>query len=389
MELGLKEKRTIVRCAVIGIGSMGKKYAEMIDSGKIDGLTLAAVCCRSAENAEWAALNLGRSVRICRTEDMLYEDLQSFDAVLVVTPHKLHPAMAIRALQAGKHVMCDKPAGITTADAEAINKAAERSGKVFAMMCHQRTYAQYRKIKQLLEEQSIGQITRVSLENSNYFRTQYYHRSGSWRSSWNGEGGGALINQGYHLLDMWQYLFGLPESVYANIPFGKYNDFDVDDEATLVMDYPQKMTGIFVLSTGEGSQTERLEIIGTAGKMLLDGQKLQVTHFNCDVREYSKRAQVTSRQELRETMEEYQFGDPDQAYETMLKNFADAIRDGEHLIAPGIESSDTLALVNAAYLSAWQGKRIFLPVDMEQYNAILHDKAEKEKRAEENGKKKS
>lgn len=115
--------------AVIGIGSMGKKYAAMIDSGKIDGLTLAAVCCRSAENAEWAASSLGHSVRICRTENMLYEDSQSFDAVLVVTPHKLHPTMAIRALQAGKHVMCDKPAGITTADAEAINEAADRSGK--------------------------------------------------------------------------------------------------------------------------------------------------------------------------------------------------------------------------------------------------------------------
>lgn len=378
MELNLEEKRTTVRCAVIGIGSMGKKYAAMIDSGKIDGLALAAVCCRSAENAEWAASNLGRSVRICRSEDILYEDMQSFDAVLVVTPHKLHPAMAIRALQAGKHVMCDKPAGITTADAEAINEAANRSGKVYAMICHQRTYGQYRKIKQLLDEQSIGRITRVILENSNFFRTQYYHNSGDWRSSWDGEGGGALINQGYHLLDMWQYLFGLPKSVYADIPFGKYNDFDVDDEATLVMDYPEKMTGVFVLTTGEGSRTERLEIVGTAGKILLDGQKLQVAHFNCDVREYSKKAQVTSRQELCETVEEHQFGNPEQAYEMMLKNFADAILNGERLIAPGIESADTLALVNAAYFSAWQGERIYLPVDMEQYIAILHDKAEKE-----------
>lgn len=367
-----------IRCAVIGIGSMGKKYAAMIDSGKIDGLTLAAVCCRSTENAEWAASNLGRSVRIYRSEDMLYEDSQSFDAVLVVTPHKLHPAMAIRALQAGKHVMCDKPAGITTADAEAINEAAKRSGKVYAMMCHQRTYAQYRKIKQLLEEQSIGQITRVLLENSNFFRTQYYHHSGNWRSSWNGEGGGALINQGYHLLDMWQYLFGLPKSVYANIPFGKYNDFDVDDEATLIMDYPDKVTGVFVLSTGEGSRIERLEIIGTEGKILLDGQRLQVVHFSCNVQEYSKKAQVTSRQELCETTEEYQFENPEHAYEIMLKNFANAILNGERLIASGIESADTLALVNAAYLSAWQEKRIFLPVDMEQYIAILHDKEKKE-----------
>lgn len=378
MKLDIEEKGKPVRCAVIGIGSMGKKYASKIGSGKIDGLTLTAVCCRSAQNAEWAAANLEPSVGIYRSEDMLYEASQSFDAVLIVTPHKQHPAMAVRALQAGKHVMCDKPAGITTADAHMINEAAGRSEKVFAMMCHQRTYAQYRKIKELLEEQVIGQLTRISLENSNYFRTQYYHRSAGWRSSWNGEGGGLLINQGYHLLDMWQYLFGLPQSVYADIPFGKYNDFAVDDEATLVMDYPGKMTGLFVVSTGEGSRTERLEITGTKGRILLDGQKLQLTRFDCDVREYAKKAQVTSRQELHETVEEYQFGIPEQAYETMLQNFADAILRGERLIAPGTEGADTLELVNAAYLSAWQGKKIFLPVDREQYISALHEKEESE-----------
>lgn len=378
MKLNEEEKGKIVRCAVIGIGSMGKKYAAMIGSGKIDGLILAAVCCRSEENAAWAAANLEPSVRICRGEDMLYEASELFDAVLIVTPHKQHPAMAVRALQAGKHVMCDKPAGVTTADAYRINEAARCSQMLFAMMCHQRTYAQYRKIKQLLEEHAIGKLTRVSMENSNYFRTQFYHHSGSWRSSWNGEGGGVLINQGYHLLDMWQYLFGLPQSVYANIPFGKYNDFDVDDEAALIMEYPGKMTGLFVVSTGEGSRTERLEITGTAGRILLDGQKLQLTRFDCDVREYAQKAQVTSRQELHETVEEYQFGNPERPYETMLQNFADAILKGERLIAPGAEGADTLELVNAAYFSAWQGKKVFLPVDGKQYMAALHEKEEKE-----------
>lgn len=377
-KIKFEERRRDIRCAIIGIGSMGKKYASIIESGKIHGLTLAAVCCRSRENIAWAKSNLNPSVRICNSEDMLYEDEQSFDAVLVVTPHKLHPAMSVRALNAGKHVMCDKPSGITVRDADAINQAANGSGKVFAMMCHQRTYAQYKKIKQLLKEQAIGQITRVNLENSSFFRTQYYHSSGNWRSSWNGEGGGALINQGYHLLDMWQYLFELPTSVYADIPFGKYNDFHVDDEVTIVMDYPGKMTGLFVLSTGEGSCTERLEIVGTAGRILLDGKKMSLVRFDCDVREYSAKAQVTSRQNLRETVEEYQFGDTEQAYEIMLQNFADAILNGEELIAPGTEGANTLALVNAAYFSAWQEKKVLLPIDMEQYLSILHDKEEKE-----------
>lgn len=121
-----------------------------------------------------------------------------------------------------------------------------------------------------------------------------------------------------------------------------------------------------------------MEIVGTAGRILLEGLKLSLTRFDCDIREYSAKAQVTSRQELHETVEEYEFSDSGQAYEIMLKNFADAILKGERLIAPGTESADTLELINGAYLSAWQGKRISLPVDMELYYSILHEKEEKE-----------
>ena len=367
-----------VRCAVIGIGTMGKKYAQMIGSGKIEGLTLSAVCCRSGQNADWAKNNLPQNILICRSEDELYENLQSFDAVIIVTPHKCHPGMSIRALKAGKHVMCDKPAGATVADALSVNEVAARTDRVYAMMCHQRTYAQYIKIKELLNGCAIGHITRIMLENSSYFRTRLYHKSGSWRSSWTGEGGGALINQGYHLLDMWQYLFGLPKSVYASIPFGKYNDFQVDDEATLIMEYPEKTTGSFIISTGEGASAERLEIIGTKGRILLDKNKLTLSQFDCDTREYLKKAQVTSREELKEFTQEFTFGENENAYEIMLKNFADAILCGEKVIAPGSESADALSLVNGAYLSAWTGKKVTLPLDNTKYLCELKKREEAE-----------
>ena len=367
-----------VRCAVIGIGSMGKNYAKMIGSGKIEGLTLSAVCCRSQENADWARNNLPANIVICRSEDELYGISNGFDAVLIVTPHKCHPPMAIRAFKAGKHVMCDKPAGTTVADALSINEAASRTDKVYAMMCHQRTYAQYIKIKELLNERAIGKVTRVMLENSGFFRTRFYHKSGSWRSSWKGEGGGALINQGYHLLDMWQYLFGLPTSIYAQIPFGKYNDFKVDDEATIIMEYPEKMTGTFIISTGEGSSTERLEIVGTTGRILLDKNKLTLSRFDCDTQEYSKYAQVTSRQELKESIQEFIFEEDDKAYEIMLKNFANAVLCGEKVIAPGEDSADTLSLVNGAYLSAWKGEKLSLPIDLSEYFSELEKREKSE-----------
>ena len=367
-----------VRCAIIGIGSMGKKYAQMIGGGKIEGLNLSAVCCRSPENADWAKKNLPETVEICRSEDELYKKQSLFDAVIIVTPHKCHPAMSIRALNAGKHVMCDKPAGATVADALKINEVASRTDRIYAMMCHQRTYPQYIKIKELLNSHSIGRITRIMLENSSFFRTRFYHKSGSWRSSWKGEGGGALINQGYHLLDMWLYLFGLPKSLYACIPFGKYNDFQVDDEATVLMEYPQKVTGTFTISTGEGASTERLEIIGTKGRILLEGTKLTLSEFDCDTTEYAKVAYVTSREELKESRRVYDFEEICNAYEIMLKNFAKAILYKEKVIAPGRESADVLSLVNGAYLSAWKGKKVTLPLDNAEYLSELQKKEKSE-----------
>ena len=367
-----------VRCAIIGVGTMGKKYALMISGGQVKGLSLAAVCCRGESSARWAAENLKGAV-ICRNEAELYGHSQLFDAVLVVTPHKSHPAIAVRAFEEGKHIMCDKPAGVTVSDAQAIDCAARASGKVYAMMCHQRTYPHYIKIKQLLSGGEIGQIKRINLENSGFFRTKFYHRSANWRSSWTGEGGGALINQGYHLLDMWRFLFGMPLSVYADIPFGKYNDFAVDDEATLLMDYPGKTTGTFIISTGEGCPTERLEIVGTRGKILLDGYRLTVTKTDCDVCEYAAAAQVNSSEGLKYSAEEFTFAPPENAYITMLENFANAVMYGEKPIADGFDGADTLSLINAAYLSAWQGKKITLPVDMGEYIALLHERESAEK----------
>ncbi len=372
-----------IRCALIGIGTMGRRYALMLNEGRIEGLCLSAVCCHSDASRRWAAEHLTGSVRICESEEELYSRPDSFDAVLVVTPHRLHPAMTIRALRAGKHVMCDKPAGITAEDAAAMQDEAQRAGLVYAQMCHQRTYARHKKVKELLDSGCIGQVTRACLIDTESYRTRFYHRSSAWRSSWRGEGGGLLINQGHHIVDFWLWLFGTPETVYADIPFGKYNDFAVDDEATLVMEYPDKMTGTFILSTGEGSCTQRFEIVGTGGRILLDGSTLTLTKFDCDVRTYARTAQVTSRQELQETREVFTFAKDDTAYETMLRNFSAAIRGQETLIASGADGVQTLRLINAAYLSAWEGRRVSFPVPDELY--LQHLRLQ-EKREQESGK---
>lgn len=367
-----------VKTAIIGTGTMGRKYAQMIAEGKALPLTLAAVVCRHAEGQQWAKDTLPATVRVCSSVEELYDHEQEFEAVLVVTPHSLHPELVMQAFAHGKHVLCDKPSASSLAPALEMNRAAEQSGLVFAMMFHQRRYRKYRRLYQLVHSGQLGQVRRIQLENSRYFRTWMYHRSGSWRSSWAGEGGGALLNQGQHILDIWQWLFGMPQSIYAMIPYGKYNEFAVDDEATPLMEYPDNCTATFILTTGEGSYTERLEIVGTKGTALLEEDTLTLRTYTPDTETYRRTADCTERQQLAVTTTTEQFAPQAEPYPEMLANFADAILHGTPLTAPGVEGVRALELTDAAYLSAWLGEKLTLPLDADRFEQELQKHIQEE-----------
>lgn len=365
-----------VRVALIGIGVMGKKYAEMITGGEVESMVLSAVVVRRTEMLPWAeALENtdGLKPAIYNNADDLFTHPEAYDAVLIVTPHKTHAEFAKQAFELGKHVLCDKPAGATIGQAMDMTAQAKECDLVYGMIFHQRRYPKYRKIKELLEQKELGTLKRVMLVNSRYFRTEHYHRSGSWRSSWQGEGGGVLINQGAHLLDIWQWLFGMPETIYADVPFGKYNDFMVDDEATVQMRYTDGMTGTFFLTTGEAVWEERLEIIGSKGKILLENDTLHIWSYHKDILEYMKTEQVTSRENL--TIEEVviPFEKAKEPYQELLENFARTVLDGgkTELIAPGEEALNQIMLTNAAYYSAWKKAVVKLPIDREDYEKEL------------------
>ncbi|MGN0706395.1 MAG: Gfo/Idh/MocA family protein [Faecalibacterium sp.] len=370
-----------VRTALIGTGVMGRKYAQMIAQGQAQPLTLRAVVCRHADAQQWARKCLPQEVRVCANADELFAHADEFDALLVVTPHKSHPELVKRAFALGKHVLCDKPSAGSIGPALEMNQAAAQHPELqYAMMFHQRMYRKYRRLKQLLDTGALGGIQRVMVENSRYFRTWAYHHSSSWRSSWTGEGGGALLNQGQHLLDIFQWLFGMPESVYALIPYGKYNDFLVDDEATLLMEYPGRRTACFILSTGEGTHQERLEIVGTRGSALLEGDVLTLRTYSQDTESYRRTADCTERQQLTETVTREDFGHQEEPYPSMLQNFGQAILSGEALTAPGMEGVNALALTDAAYLSAWLGEKIILPLDAERFEQELAKRIAQEAR---------
>ena len=373
------EVKNSVRMALIGTGGMGRKYANLILLGGIPGMELTAMVCRSENAKAWAADTLrtlpegSKSPRIFDSADALFAEPDLYDAVLIVTPHKTHPELAKRAFALGKHVLSDKPAAVTAAEAEEMCVKAEENGVLFSLMFQQRFIPKHVRIKAILESGLLGRIRRVLMESTRYFRTEFYHASGTWRSSWAGEGGGLLINQGQHILDLWQYLFGMPESVFAEIPFGKYNNFDVDDEATIVMRYADGMTGTFIASTGEADGADRLTISGSKGRLVLTGDEIGLAVYSEDSDLYRRNAQVTDARDLRIVRSVEPFGQeaPMSEYIALLTNFVAAVRGEEELVSTGRSGIGSLALTNAAYLSAWKDERIKLPVDGEEYAGFL------------------
>ena len=380
------EMKEIMRVAIIGLGGQGKKYASLIKDQMEGRMAVTAICTRSEENHEWARQNLGgegREVFLARNEAQLYGRDQKeslFDAVIVTTPHRLHPGSTIRALRAGKQVLCDKPAGITSRQARQMLEASRETGGTYGLIFHQKVQPKYQRIKALLEEGAIGDLLRVSMVNTIYFRTRAYHLSGSWRSSWKGEGGGGLINQGHHFLCLYQWLFGMPKALSAHIRFGKYNEFSVDDEALLVLEHEGGMSGTFFLSTGEAVGEERLEISGTRGTIVLDGQDLTVTRLDQDSREYALTSSFTSDQGLASTVSHESFSQAADPYGELLRDFVEAAREGREPLCPGEDGWNTLALTNAAYLSAFTGQRVGLPLDEEDYERELSMKVQEEER---------
>lgn len=367
-----------IRVALVGVGVMGSKYAEMIVSGQVKNMTLAGVVARRPEAKEWAAGLMsaeGLQPNIYADVEDMFMHAEEYEAVLIVTPHKTHEEIAIRAFELGKHVLCDKPAGATIGQAQNMTAAAKKYDRVYGMIFHQRRYPKYLYMKQALESGELGELKRMLVVNSRYFRTAHYHQSGSWRSSWKGEGGGALINQGAHILDIWQWLFGMPRKIYANIPFGKYNAFKVDDEATIHMRYENEATGVFMLTTGEAVWQERMEIVGTKGRMLLEDDTLHIYRYSKDSTEYIATENVNSRENLGITEEVIDFGKATEPYVELLENFAEAVLTGDSsiLIVPGEEAVNQLMLTNAAYYSAWKDASVDLPLDARMYEEALKE----------------
>ncbi|MDF2835021.1 MAG: oxidoreductase [Paenibacillus sp.] len=364
---------SIVRLGVIGLGNMGKGHIGYMQRGEVKGVQLAAVSDSAEPGQAWARDNLGSDVPLF-SDPLAMMDSGLIDAVLIATPHYSHPELAIAAFKRNLHVLCEKPAGVYTKQVREMNDAAALTDVKFSMMYNQRTNPLYQKLKDLVDSGELGEIRRTNWIITNWYRSQSYYDSGTWRATWEGEGGGVLINQDPHQLDLWQWTINMmPKRVRAFCYFGKHRNIEVEDDVTAFVEYENGATGVFVTSTGEAPGTNRLEISGDNGKVVIEDNKLTFWRLRVSEREFNATYKGGfGAPECWKCEIPIHGTNPD--HKGIMQNFANAILHGEELIAPGAEGIKGLMLSNAMHLSTWTDNWVDLPIDEELYYQFLQQK---------------
>ncbi len=362
----------LLRAAVIGIGNMGSAHAHCIYSGSISGMRLTAVCDLRPERLAWAKQELPGILTFSDYHRLLASG--ETDAVIISVPHPLHSVIAMEALNAGLHVLSEKPLDIRLSLARKAVETGRNSGKIFAVMLNQRTNPIFQRARELISCGHLGEIKRSVWIITNWYRTQHYYDSGDWRATWKGEGGGVLLNQAPHNLDLWQWICGMPVEITACCDMAHYHHVEVEDDATLLTRYANGATGCFITSTGEYPGTNRLEISGTKGKIVLEDGKLK----SWLLKEDEQVVRFSSGQSSPDIPLDYSEWKPDaepSAHAGILQNFTDAILNGAVLLSPAEDGLNELALSNAAYLSAWQGSiPVKFPMDEKQFDRLLDER---------------
>lgn len=363
-----------VRLGIVGHGVQGGSYARMLTEGAVEGMVLGAV----ADIHESKRVDAeGYGVPFFTD----YRELLSsgaVDAVIATVPHYQHPEVVIAALESGLHALAEKPAAVYAAQVRRMTEvAAAHPELTYAIMFNQRTNPLYRRIKEIVDAGEIGAIRRSSWIITTWYRPQVYYEQSAWRATWGGEGGGVLVNQSPHQLDLWQWICGMPKTVTAKLGFGFRRHIAVEDEATILADYGDGVTGTFITATHDLIGTDRFEILGDKGKIVVD-DSARATVTRLDQPEQEISAQVPLEDVFRvvtggenlysSTTESLEFGSQwGGQHREVLRNFAANIREGEPLIAPGSDGINGVKIANAAHLSAWLGHEVAVDGEDEVY----------------------
>lgn len=358
-----------IRFGVIGLGNQGRNYiVNLFEKGKIENGVVSAICDMNNAKIE-NVLSQITNKEVARFND--YKEMLDSglcDVVLVETPHYQHPEIVIECLKRDINVICDKPAGVYTKQVREMNEFASKSKARFAVLFNQRTNCVYRKMKELISEGQIGELQRVNWVITDWFRTQTYYDSGSWRATWAGEGGGVLINQCPHQLDLVQWVVGkMPVKVNGFCKYGQWHDVEVEDEVTAYFEYDNGASGVFITTTGEAPGVNRFEVSGTKGRLVVENEQLFFYKNAQDSLEFSKTsASGFARPEFEKIVVETDGKNPQHA--GIINNFANALLGLEDFFVDGKEGINGVELMNAIELSGWKGGApVNLPLDEEEY----------------------
>jgi predicted dehydrogenase len=366
-----------VRLGVIGCGGMGQNHMRRYYR-ELDRLHFAAASDVVADNLKVVVDEYGVE-GFDDAEAMLDSGL--IDAVFIATPHYFHPRYSIAAMQRGLHVLTEKPVAVTAKAAAEVNAVhAQNPQLIYAAMFQMRAMDKWQKVYDLIRDGELGEIKRMQWTATKWFRSQYYYDSGAWRATWAGEGGGVLMNQCPHNLDMLCRLFGVPTRVTARVGLGKYHDIEVEDDVTALLEFENGATGVFVTSSGEAPGIDRLEVIGDRGRLTVDGrgeQQILLDQTACSVSEYCRTTE-SRMSEPQMTRREIKVND-EPVHRNIAQNFLDAIIDGAPLLSLGDEGLHSVELANAMLMSGLEGKPIDIPMDRDRFEAMLEQLIESSK----------
>ncbi len=361
-----------IKLGIIGVGNMGTGHLNNVLAGKCPSVEVTAICDINPDKLKAAPSSI-----MCFTDSDEMLDSRLINAVLIAVPHYDHPTLAIECFKRGINVLIEKPAGVYARQVREMNEAAEKSGVKFGIMFNQRTNPMYKKAREIVQSGQLGELKRMVWIITNWYRTQAYYDSGSWRASWGGEGGGVLLNQAPHNLDLWQWIFGMPRRVRAFCGFGKYHNIDVEDDVTIYGEYENGATATFITSTGEAPGTNRLEISGDRGKIVVEHGKLKWWKLTVPERELcftSKEGFINPETDYEEFTDTEPEGHPE-----VLEAFAKGILNDSYLIAEGKEGIHSLSISNAAYISAWTDDWAEIPTDEVLFEKHLNELIKSEK----------
>lgn len=373
-----------VRLGIVGLGAQGGFYGKAIADGLVDNITVTAICDVDPSKRERASELFPEASFYADHRALI--DSGEVDAIITTIPHYDHVEVGIYALEHGVHLLGEKPAGVYTAEVKRLLAVAQQHPELtFAIMFNQRNNPLYQRIKQIVDAGEIGAIRRTNWIITTWWRPQGYYDQSAWRATWGGEGGGVLVNQAPHQLDLWQWICGIPKSVYSKVAYGFRRDIAVEDEVTAVVDYGDGATGVFVTAVHDVVGTDRFEILGDRGKIVVEGSKTAtVTRLVDDERVLSQNMSMDD--VVKMFMGQF---DPASLYETetiefntpwgeqhagVLRNFAANILDGEPLIAPGADGINGVRLANAIHLSSWLGREVPLDFDEHEYLELLNER---------------